>query len=82
MSLDLERTERDYDARLLSRVAKWEGDNAAKAAELRVTTMRHIGMAKLPPADSIRWLILETAFREAVRKHNKWPSVAEWIKGA
>lgn len=80
MSIDLERSERDYESRLLDRVAKWVSKHPAKAAELRLVTLRKIGMLAPPPADSIRWLALETAFREEVRKLNNWPTCEQWLK--
>ena len=75
------RTESEYERRLLDRVAKWEAKNAAEAAELRLVTQRKIGMTSPPPVGGIRWMVLEQQFREAVREKNKWPTMAEWIRG-
>lgn len=82
MSIDLERTAADYEARLLERVWKWEEKNHDAADVLRCVVQTRMGMPDLPPIGSIRWLSLEQMFREEVRKQQGWPSAAEWIKGA
>lgn len=80
MSIDLGRTERDYEARLVERCKKWEASNAAEAVVLRRETLVKIGMIAAPPADGIRRMVLEGAVREAIRKQHKWPTVEEWIR--
>lgn len=74
-------TEADYEVRLTDRVRQWEARHPTEAAELRLVTQRKIGMLEVPPPGSIRWLVLEMAFRDEVRKlHPKWPTLDQFIR--
>jgi hypothetical protein len=75
------RTDDDYEVRLTERVRQWESKHAADAERVRIETRRKLGVLKAPPNGSLRWLVVERAFRDAVRDMMGWPTADQWIRG-
>jgi hypothetical protein len=82
MSIEIERSERDYAAKLVERCRQWEAAHPTDAAIVRKETLTKIGMHVEPPMEGIRRMVLENAVREAIRERNKWPTCEQWLKGA
>ena len=72
-------TEQDYENRLAANVVKWSEKYPDQAAKLRVEVRRKYGKLKEPPPGSLRAMVLDRHFQEAVRLHVGWPTCAEWL---
>lgn len=76
--------EDEYYAKMATVITAWAEDHPERAAELLRLAIAQLAMPSDPPDDpqNVRRMIVTFRFRELVREEKRWPTYAEWIRGA